>query len=179
MNKLNYTWIFILLLTLTYGCNKEANPQSASSEWLIPSGEVQDGGPGKDGIPSIDQPQFNTSEAVDFPSENDLIVGMVNDGIAKAYPHPILDWHEIVNDNIGDKAVALTYCPLTGTAIAWNRTINGETTTFGVSGKLYNSNLIPYDRATDSYWSQAKLECVNGEEIGAVSYTHLTLPTKA
>ena len=64
----------------------------------------------------------------------------------RAYPHPVLDWHEIINDNVDDNAVAITYCPLTGTGIAWDANINGINTTFGVSGLLYNSNLMPFDQ---------------------------------
>ncbi|MEM9823257.1 MAG: DUF3179 domain-containing protein [Bacteroidota bacterium] len=162
-NTLFFSLVSILLL---FSCSKENS--TAQQDWLIPVEEVRDGGPGKDGIPSIDNPQFVKVSEVNFLDDNDLVVGMVHNGVAKAYPHPILDWHEIVNDEIDDRQVALTYCPLTGTAIAWNRNIEGQSTTFGVSGKLYNSNLIPYDRASDSYWSQANLNCVNGERIGTV-----------
>jgi len=83
-----------------------------------------------------------------------------------AYPHIILDWHEIINDNVGDVSVAITYCPLTGTGIGWNRILNGNETTFGVSGLLYNTNLIPFDRATNSNWSQILNEAVNGDLLG-------------
>ncbi len=148
-------------LVLLVACKKEN-----FSEWLIPQDEVQDGGPGKDGIPSVDNPRFISVDEVDFLSDDDLIVGMSYKGVIKGYPHPIMDWHEIVNDEVDDRQIALTYCPLTGTAIAWNRMVDGRTTTFGVSGKLYNNNLIPYDRETDSYWSQINLNCVNGERIG-------------
>ena len=158
-----------------FSCSKENG--NTQQDWLIPADEVEDGGPGKDGIPSIDNPIFIDVNEVNFLADNALVVGMIYDGEAKAYPHPILDWHEIVNDEIGDRKVALTYCPLTGTAIAWNRNLDGQTTTFGVSGKLYNSNLIPYDRATDSYWSQANLNCVNGERIGSVIETFPIIET--
>jgi len=82
-----------------------------------------------------------------------------------------------VNDDIGDKSVAVTYCPLTGTAIGWDRMVNGVKTTFGVSGKLYNTNLMPYDRLTDSYWSQIALNCVNGELISTEANTHQLIET--
>jgi len=140
-------------------------PQPSSPEWLIPSELVLDGGPGKDGIPSVDSPMFSPIADIDFLADESLVVGVIHEGVHKAYPHPILDWHEITNDNIGNRNFALTYCPLTGTGIAWDRDINGTTTTFGVSGKLYNTNLIPYDRATDSYWSQIRMDCVNGPLI--------------
>ena len=140
--------------------------ENTSGEWLIPSEEVFDGGPGKDGIPSVDAPKFSDVDDVDFLDDNDLVIGIAHNGEVKAYPHPILDWHEIVNDEMDDIAFGLTYCPLTGTGIAWDRVLNGSKTTFGVSGKLYNTNLIPYDRATDSYWSQMRMDCVNGELAG-------------
>ena len=138
----------------------------SSQEWLIPSNEVMDGGPGKDGIPSIDNPNFTALDEVDFLADDDLVVGVQTGGAARAYPHSILDWHEIVNDDFGAWSYALTYCPLTGTAISWNRNLAGGNTTFGVSGKLYNNNLLPYDRSTDSYWSQLTMSCVNGNLAG-------------
>jgi hypothetical protein len=137
------------------------------NEWLIPVSEVRDGGPGKDGIPSIDIPNFSTvSEMSDIISDDLLVVGIKVGDEVKAFPHFIMDWHEIVNNNLGDVSVAITYCPLTGTAIGWDRMVNGSKTTFGVSGLLYNNNLIPYDRATNSNWSQIGLQCVNGLLIG-------------
>ena len=142
------------------------NNSNGNSEWSIPIGDVKDGGPGKDGIPSIDNPKFLDLNQVDFLSDEDLIVGTVNDDIVKAYPHPILDWHEIVNDETNGEAVTLNYCPLTGTAFGWKSEVNSAMSTFGVSGLLYNANLILYDRNTDSNWSQLKLECVNGPLIG-------------
>ncbi|MEL6922933.1 MAG: DUF3179 domain-containing protein [Bacteroidota bacterium] len=146
-----------------FGTDKEE--PGLSGDWLIPVSEIRDGGPGKDGIPSIQSPQFVPVEAIDFMLEDDLIIGVRVGNTVRGYPHPILDWHEIVNDQIDDEYFAVTYCPLTGTAIGWDRTLNGTTTTFGVSGLLYNSNLIPFDRETDSNWSQMRLNCVNGELI--------------
>jgi len=138
------------------------SPNPNPNGWLIPADRVVDGGPGKDGIPSIDNPQFSPVAGIDFLQPTDLVLGIAIDGDIRAYPHPILDWHEIVNDVIGNTAVAVTYCPLTGTGIGWDRRIDGQLTTFGVSGLLYNSNLIPYDRASDSNWSQMLLKSVNG-----------------
>ncbi len=134
--------------------------------WLIPENEVFDGGPGKDGIPALSNPRLVASDDAPFLSDQDLVIGVVIGGVARAYPHSILDWHEIINDEIADRAVSITYCPLTGSGIGWDRWLSTEATTFGVSGMLYNSNLIPYDRETDSYWSQMKLQCVFGENKG-------------
>ncbi len=137
-------------------------------DWLIPVSEVKDGGPGKDGIPSIDSPRFvNANDArTDFLEDDDLIIGIVKGNEARAYPHLVLDWHEIVNDKLNEDNVTINYCPLTGTAFGWSSIAGGENSTFGVSGLLYNTNLILYDRKTDSYWSQLELKCVNGDLIG-------------
>ena len=141
-----------------------------SPGWLIPVGEVFDGGPGKDGIPALSNPQLVASSEVSFLGDGDLVIGVVIGGVARAYPHVILDWHEIINDQVGGEAYSLTYCPLTGSGIGWDRALSANATTFGVSGKLYNSNLIPYDRETDSYWSQMKLQCVFGPNKGLLPH---------
>ena len=164
--------IFIIIVGLVasafFACGDDTPNESPSSnsDWLIDESLVFDGGPGKDGIPSIDRPNFTTASEVNFLNNQDLVIGIVHNNVYRAYPHPILDWHEIVNDKIDDLFVSVTYCPLTGTGIGWDRTINGQVTEFGVSGLLYNSNLMPYDRLTNSTWSQQRFDCVNGELIG-------------
>lgn len=145
--------------------NNDSNDGNSTSGWLIPISEVKDGGPGKDGIPSVDNPDFVSANSANFLSDNDLVVGIVKDNVAKAYPHLIMDWHEVVNDQINNSFFSLNYCPLTGTAFAWESKSSDTRTTFGVSGLLYNANLILYDRNTGSNWSQLQLECVNGELI--------------
>lgn len=140
---------------------------NTNSEWLIPISEVRDGGPGRDGIPSIDNPKFlSVTEAQDLVPEEVRVVGIKIGNEVKAYPHFILDWHESVNDEIGNQSVAITYCPLTGSAIGWDRFVNDIKTTFGVSGLLYNNNLILFDRLTNNNWSQILLKSVNGSLIG-------------
>ncbi len=147
--------------------NTEAGEvENTSTEWSIPVAEVLDGGPGRDGIPSLTNPRFVGAQSASLLSDDDLILGFKNGDDIRAYPHIILDWHEIINDNIGDVSLAVTYCPLTGTGIGWNRVINEKETTFGVSGLLYNTNLIPFDRATNSNWSQMLNESVNGSLVG-------------
>ena len=145
-----------------------ASSNNNTQDWLIPISEVKDGGPGKDGIPSIDSPKFIDANdpRTDFLNDADLVIGIVKGGIVRAYPHSILDWHEIVNDKLNEDFITVNYCPLTGTAFGWRSAANGEKSTFGVSGLLYNTNLILYDRNTDSYWSQLELKCVNGDLIG-------------
>lgn len=142
---------------------------TTSFEWTIPQNQVFDGGVGRDGIPSIDAPRFtDASDITDVP-DWEFVVAVKQGNTIKAYPHNILNWHEIVNDQIDGTNFALTYCPLTGTAIGWER----GTSTFGVSGLLYNSNLIPYDRQSGSYWSQMLNESVRGvraeEKVNRIS----------
>ncbi len=157
---------------LLWGCEDEPSSIGSGSgsgnksSWSIPIDEVFDGGPGKDGIPALAEPGFIAAGEADYVGENDLVIGYVAGNEARAYPHHILDWHEIINDKVSGVNIAITYCPLTGTGIGWNREINGKVTTFGVSGLLYNSNLIPYDRESGSNWSQIRLDCVNGNLIG-------------
>jgi len=172
---------FMLMLMLCFNCSSDddtlaSNSTGDPSKWLIPSDEVFDGGPGKDGIPSVDSPQFELANA-DFIDDDDLVVGIVSENEARAYPHFILDWHEIVNDDIGDLSIAIVYCPLTGTALGWDRTVGDSHTTFGVSGLIYNNNIIPYDRATGSNWSQMRMECVNGQLIKTMPTTHQVVET--
>lgn len=141
------------------------------STWSIPIDQVIDGGPGRDGIPSIENPAFyqaNDPRVNTYMQSDDLILGVVRGGEVRAYPHRILDWHEIVNDEISGAKFSVNYCPLTGSAFAWESKVGGQETTFGVSGLLYNTNLILYDRATNSNWSQLTLECVNGPSLGDV-----------
>jgi hypothetical protein len=153
------------------------NQSNGSTEWDIPQAEIFDGGPGKDGIPALEDPNLINAGEVSFLSDNDLVLGYKNGNEVIAYPHPILDWHEIINDKVNGHAFAVTYCPLTGTGIGWNRVLDGQETTFGVSGLLYNSNLIPYDRRTDSNWSQIRLDCVNGALRGTDIETFNLLET--
>ncbi len=141
------------------------NPQTNTPGWGIPVEDVLDGGPGRDGIPALENPSFTSSENTGYIQDTDLVLGFKNNGDVRAYPHSVLDWHEIVNDDIGDVSLAVTYCPLTGTGIGWSRIVNDTKTTFGVSGLLYNSNLIPYDRQTGSNWSQMLSKAVNGNLI--------------
>jgi len=116
------------------------------------------GGPPKDGIPSIDNPSFVDPEDADFLDSGDPVFGVALNGDVKAFPQKILVQHEIVNDRLGDLPVAVTYCPLTGTVQGFER---GETT-FGVSGRLINNNLIMYDRATEAWWPQILATSIPG-----------------
>ena len=116
------------------------------------------GGPPKDGIPSIDDPSFVVADDADFLDPGDPVFGVARGDTVKAYPQKILVHHEIVNDRLGDRPVAVTYCPLTGTVQGFER---GETT-FGVSGRLINNNLVMYDRATETWWPQILATSIPG-----------------
>ena len=140
-------------------------PILGEGEWLIATADVVDGGPGVEGIPAIDRPMFEPVSVNDFVNPTDLVIGVRIGGEVKAYPHEILDWHEIVNDGPGTDPVSLSYCPLTGSAVAWKGNSSHADSTFGVSGLLYNSNLILFDRETGSLWSQMLEQSVNGSRI--------------
>lgn len=121
-----------------------------------------------DGIPSIDEPRFVSVSDVDFLTDKEPVIALELEGVAKAYPLQIMTWHEIVNDSFGDRDVAVTFCPLCNTAVAFERpVIEGDVTTFGTSGKLINSNLLMYDRATESLWPQATGVALTGPQKGA------------
>lgn len=177
-----YSLFFVFGLALSSSllssCDNTGNEgQQQSDDWSIPIDEVRDGGPGKDGIPALLNPEMISPSDANYLLDDDLVIGYAYNGEAKAYSHKVLDWHEIINDDIGGKQLAITYCPLTGTGIGWDRMHNGEVTTFGVSGLLYNTNLIPYDRATDSNWTQIGLDCVNGGRIGESIATYQLIET--
>jgi len=162
----------LLFLLLLLSCNKGTPAFVSNADvWLIPQLEVFEGA-GRDGIASINDPKFVTTAATNFMEDEDLVTVLQIGDEIKAYPHPILDYHEIVNDVVGGIPVAINYCPFTGTGMAWERTFDGVTTTFGVSGLLYNSNLMPFDRATETIWSQLELKGVNGEMLGKSAIVH-------
>lgn len=136
------------------------------SNATIPTDEIKRGGPPPDGIPSIDNPKFSDVEDVNYLQEDDIVLGFEHNGVRRAYPFRIMVWHEIVNDTVGGKPIAATYCPLCGTAMVFSREFDGETLEFGVSGLLYNSDVLMFDRKTDSLWSQIKAEAVSGKYAG-------------
>ncbi len=149
--------------------------------WDIPKSEVISGCLGRDCIPSIQHPKFIGIEEVTFLQEDDLVYGVVRNGEARAYAMRILDWHEVVNDEF-DIKMAVTYCPLTGSGIALDTGLTGLESTrslvdFGVSGLLYNNNLILYDRGTESSWVQMQLKSVNGLVRGSPMVTIQLLET--
>lgn len=147
------------------GSNNSGGTGSSASSWLIPEGEVADGGPGRDGIPSLDNPIFDS--VIGAPdAQNGLVIGYKNESTIKAVSHNLLDWHEILNDREAAVPLVVSYCPLTGSALLWRSNPNAGNSTFGVSGLLFNSNLILYDRETESHWAQMREQSVEGSRIG-------------
>jgi hypothetical protein len=132
------------------------------SNAIIPPSKILSGGQPRDGIPAIDRPKFISPARVNFLQPNDLVVSVTIQGETRAYPLRILVWHEIANDTIAGVPVAVTYCPLCGTAMVFNRNVNGSVLSFGVSGLLYESDVLMYDRQTDSLWSQLGMRAVSG-----------------
>ena len=120
--------------------------------------EARSGGPGKDGIPSIDEPRFIDAGDADFLDPGDPVFGVAREGATKAYPQKILVSHEIVNDDLDGTPVSVTYCPLTGTVQGFHR----GNTEFGVSGRLINANLVMYDRTTETWWPQILATSIPG-----------------
>lgn len=116
--------------------------------------EILSGGPPKDGIPSIDDPKFRPASMVAGIAGQEPVIQLVLDGTARAYPLQVLTWHEIVNDEIGKTPFAVTYCPLCNASIVFDRRVSGRTLEFGTTGKLRNSDLVMYDRQTESWWQQ-------------------------
>ena len=128
---------------------------------------VTSGGPPKDGIPAIEKPQYTSAaEADKWLLPEDVVFGIEYQGFVSAYPQRILVWHEIANETIGNEKISITYCPLTGTAIGYKGLTPKGVSTFGVSGKLVNSNLVMYDRATDSRWPQIFGKAITGSLRG-------------
>jgi hypothetical protein len=151
----------------------EPAPASASefrtdfSRHTVPYDQILSGGPPKDGIPAIDAPTFvdvGTANSWLAPQEPVIFLQIGDD--ARAYPLQILTWHEIVNDTIGDVPVTITFCPLCNTAIAFERIVAGTTLDFGTTGRLRYSNLIMYDRQTESWWQQANGSAIAGQYAG-------------
>jgi hypothetical protein len=132
------------------------------TDTLIPAGQIYHGGPPKDGIPAIDRPKFLSASQAEFLKFDDRVLGVTYNSISKAYPVRILNYHEIVNDKFQGDAVVITFCPLCGTGMAFDADISGRTRSFGVSGLLYNSDMLLYDRESETLWSQLMKQAISG-----------------
>ncbi len=154
------------------------HPPFDTSEWKtdfgkhsVPWSEIMSGGPPKDGIRSIDAPEFVGVGAADgWLKSREPVILFVYGNDARAYPLQILIWHEIVNDTVGGLPVAITFCPLCNTALAFDRRVQERTLSFGTTGKLRFSDLVMYDRQTESWWQQATGQAI----VGTLTGTQLT-----
>lgn len=133
---------------------------------IIPIEQILHGGPPRDGIPSIDNPKFIPHNRATFLNNEDRILGLFYKNIARAYPIKILNYHEIVNDKIKDESIIISYCPLCGSGIAFSPHLDKPDVRFGVSGLLYNSDMLLYDRETESLWSQIMGLAISGKYKG-------------
>jgi hypothetical protein len=148
-------------------------PVSAAAQCLVPQDQIVSGGPGKDGIPALTNPEVvSATEGDGFLISSDLVLGVVVNGEARAYPHAVLWWHEIVNDVLGGKPIVVTFCPLTGSGLVYDPAIDGASFNFGVSGLLFDNNLVLFDRTTDTLWSQMRAEGICGPLQGTRPVQH-------
>jgi hypothetical protein len=137
------------------------------SRSIVRFDEILSGGPPKDGIPAIDTPTFVSVNEADAWLKPKEAVALINlNGDARAYPVQVLTWHEIVNDTVGGVPLTVTYCPLCNTAIAFERTFDGRELDFGTTGRLRYSNLIMYDRQSETWWQQGTGQAITGEHAG-------------
>ena len=135
----------------------------------VPYSEIISGGPPRDGIPPLDAPRFTTiSDANEWVGGNEPVIAFEVNDDARAYPLQILTWHEIVNDVVSGVPVSVTFCPLCNSAIVFDRRLEGVVYDFGTSGKLRNSDLVMWDRQTESWWQQLTGEAIAGELTGKV-----------
>jgi hypothetical protein len=185
------TLIFIGMMSLIalVGCAQQntLEEQDGSSikvdsrgvKYIVDPNKILSGGPPKDGIPSIDNPKFvPLSEADRWIEDNELVLAIIYKDVKRVYPLQILVWHEIVNDTIAGDPILITYCPLCGSGIAYQRSLDGEAVEFGTTGKLYNSNLVMYDRKTDTWWTQIDGKAIVGELTGR-ELTEISIDTVA
>ena len=164
-------WTWIGMVSLAWA----APPSAWLEEWsrtdfgksAVSLDEIVSGGPPKDGIPAIDDPRFiPVAEVVSLSPAEPVLVLALDGQDPRAYPVRYLLWHEIINDQIGDIPVAVTYCPLCNSAMFFDRRLDGEVLSFGVTGKLRHSDMIMYDRNSESWWQQALGEGIVGKHTG-------------
>lgn len=176
MTRMVATLVALLLATSVFSPAFAEGPPAWAGAWpdtdfsrhSVPLEEIISGGPPRDGIPSIDDPRFvPLVDATDL-APREPVLGLNVGGDARAYPIRILMWHEIVNDIVGGVPVAVTYCPLCNSGVVFDRRAGGHLLDFGTSGRLRHSDMIMYDRQTESLWQQFLGEAVVGELTGIV-----------
>ncbi len=161
LKTITYTWLIIAAFTTV----SNANPERWSLEWpetdftrttIVEWSEIQSGGPPKDGIPAISHPNFHSIEVDQGISDREPVITVnLSGSVARAYPIRYLVWHEIVNDTLSEIPIVVTFCPLCNSALVFDRRLDHDVLEFGVSGMLRNSDMIMFDRQTESWWQQA------------------------
>ena len=167
----------IVVVLIWLGGFVAADPKQWKREWpetnfsntsIVDWSEILSGGPPKDGIPALSDLQFiRAGEETRIAAREPVITLEVSGQVPRAYPLRYLTWHEIVNDRIGGVPVAVTYCPLCNSGMTFDRRTSAGVLTFGVSGKLRNSDMVMFDRETESWWQQALGQAIVGELTGA------------
>ncbi len=165
----------LALLVLVAASTAVAAPADWRQEWprtdfsrhSVSYDEIFSGGPQKDGIPAIDRPSFVPVDEVKDLAPQEPVISVQIGGEARAYPLRVMIWHEIVNDTVGGTPIAVTWCPLCNSSVVFDRRVDGRTLSFGTTGKLRNSDLVMYDRETESWWQQFAGECIVGALLGA------------
>ena len=146
---------------------KQEWPRTDFTRHTVPLQEIQSGGPPKDGIPAIDRPRFESvAAAARWIDVREPVIALEIGGNAKAYPLSILIWHEIVNDRLADTAIAVTFCPLCNASIVFERRVAGAEVDFGTTGKLRYSDLVMYDRQSETWWQQFNGSGIIGRHAG-------------
>ena len=146
---------------------ERAFPKTDFDKHAVAYESILSGGVPKDGIPSIDDPRFvPAKQRTDWLSPKEPVIGLSINGDARAYPLRVLTWHEIVNDTVGGRPVAVTYCPLCNSAMVFDAKVDGQRLSFGTTGKLRKSDLVMYDRQTESWWQQFTGKAIVGDQVG-------------
>ena len=166
---------FAFPLVIAMAVSARADPNRWRAEWprtdfsrhSVPFEQIFSGGPPKDGIPAIDNPKFVASPDAVGLSPQEAVISIEIGGDARGYPLRIMIWHEIVNDTVGGVPVTVTWCPLCNSAVVFDRRVGDRILSFGTTGKLRNSDLVMYDRQTESWWQQFTGECIVGDLLGS------------
>jgi len=169
------TGLALVLSALVLPAVARAGPEEWRREWprtdfsrhSLPYDEFVSGGPPKDGIPAIDHPPFVSVAEARGLVPHEPVISVAIGGEARAYPLGVMIWHEIVNDTVGGMPIAVTWCPLCNSSVVFDRRAGGRTLSFGTTGKLRNSDLVMYDRETESWWQQFGGDCIVGTLLGA------------
>jgi len=158
--------VFLAAIGALAACSSTDANAPPDLQCTIPSEAIVSGGVDRDGIPALNNPEVVPASQGSFLGDGERVLGVVVDGEARAYPFIVMWWHEVVNDTLGGRPILVTYCPLTGSGIAFDPTVDGAPRSFGVSGLLFENNLIMFDRKSESLWNQMSLGAQCGPDAG-------------